>query len=519
MFRQVISSTPMNSQIANSFFQNIVGGDYNGDFTFLSTLRALVAPRMQDGEEIRLYFNNSDFTASAVSSNDARRVVRAIYEVDYYSSGSIVIHSFNGRQEDNYACMELMKSTFCNTYSGWQRLEKVTEFFRKTFYCMCFVNPERRMVTLFVDSLNVRKMHYLQCAIFAFLPWYFNPEDGVKADEMELIQSLREKTPEKYEECIAKIASKYDFRTMHIRKALAGFETRYEKRECERTMDSIRSTVNKIEDLENRLSEYFRQKREYEIRLLGLETKIASSEGQDSEIMEYFLCNQKLVIDSVDDCTMTFATKDYMTYFDEDMARSVIDNDRSYVYLPDGRACNNYIEAADMKKLMYAIFIEQTLKLRFCSAYLFELGCRVRGIRGYNYGAEFRDYMPNPHIDRYSCIGNYERAINNCIKNNDYIGALEQSIASCKSLNFGDSTVMKVFMKRMYGIDGYSHNRCIETPDGKVLTPKEAVAWMKAEEERKAAEEAARMAEEAEAEVTHEEDSAQEVEQEVEADE
>ena len=510
----------MVSQAANSVFQNIYGQDYRDDYTFLSTLRALLAPRMKEGETIYLCFEHSNYDTCTISNNEARRVIRAIHNIDYYGSGSIVIHSFNStKSEDNLTAMTLIQSKFCDTHNGWQRLDKITDFFRKTFSCLCFVNSESRKVVIFVDSLNIKIMHYLQCAIFAFLPWYFNPEDGVTADEMELIQSLREKTPDKYEECIAKIAAQYDFRAMHIRESLAGFETRFEKREREMTRESINNIIRQIGRLEDSIADYFRQKREQEIKLLGLETKIESCKDEDSEIMEYFLCNKKLVIDNVDEYTMAFATRDYLMYFDEDLAKTVIDNERSYVYRLDGYTCNEYIKAEDMKKLMYAIFIDQTLKLRFCSAYSFELGVRVRGISGYNYGFEFKDYMPNPHIDQYSCIGNYEMAINNCIKNNDYIGALEQSIASCKSLNFGDSTVMKEFMRRMYGIDGYSHNRCIETPDGKVLTPKEAVAWMKAEEERKAAEEATRIVEEAEAEVTHEEDSEQEAEQEVEADE
>ena len=106
----------------------------------------------------------------------------------------------------------------------------------------------------------------------------------------------------------------------------------------------------------------------------------------------------------------------------------------------------------------------------------------MRPITDYNYGSEMRECMPNPHIDRYRCIGNYERTINQCIKENNYIGALEQAIASCKSLNFGDSTVMKEFMRRMYGLESYSHNKCVELPDGTVVTPKEAAAWLKEQE-------------------------------------
>ena len=109
-----------------------------------------------------------------------------------------------------------------------------------------------------------------------------------------------------------------------------------------------------------------------------------------------------------------------------------------------------------------AIFIDQVLKLRFCCAYRIRLGERVEGLRNYNYNESYETYIPNPHIDRYSCLGNYERTMNERLADNDAIGAIEQCISSCKSLNFADSTVMEVFMERMCGRNGYRHNKCIE---------------------------------------------------------
>ena len=56
---------------------------------------------------------------------------------------------------------------------------------------------------------------------------------------------------------------------------------------------------------------------------------------------------------------------------------------------------------------------------------------------------------------------------------------------SCKSLNFNDSPVMQEFMRRMYGISDYQdsiNTRCIELPDGTVVTPVDAINWLKAQE-------------------------------------
>lgn len=487
MFKSVINNTPLVSDAANSFFQNISGDFFQRDATFVSTLRALVAPRMEDGDRIILSFSESNFTAENVRSNSTRAVINAICGNSYATngySGQIQIHNFISQsQEDNYACLELMKSSFEQHYEGWHRLNKVTDFFRKTFYVLCFINPEKRNVYLFTDRMDVRKMHYLQCSIFAFLPWYFNPEVGVSELEMELIESLRQKTSEKYEDCIARIASQYDFRTQRIRNLLAGFETRYERQECDRVRKEIMQYIEKIENLNSQIGDYLRSKADKEIRLLGLETKIAQGESEDSEIMEYFLCNNKLVLEQVTDTYMVFSCMDYLAYFDEDMAKQMIDNKRSYIYRPNGRMCNNFIKEDDIERLMYAIFIDQILRVKMCSAYKFELRGNVEGLSRHSYGYECRECTPNPHIDRYSCIGNYERTINRLLQNHDYIGAIEQCVASCKSLNFGDQYVMVEFMNRIYGISDSNVNiRCIELPNGKVVTPKEAIEWIKAQE-------------------------------------
>lgn len=503
MFRATISSTALYNDAANAYFDNIIGDRYRDDVSVLSTLRALAAPRMKEGERIFLNFSSSSYTARDVSNNSANRMIKAMLDMSYYGNqGTFIIHSIEAREQtDNYACMELMKSTFCTVYKDFERVTKVTDFFRKTFYSLCFVNPKTKQVVIFVEQLNIRKLHYLQCGIFAFMPWYFDPKVGVTSEEMELIQSLRDTTEEGYLECIRKISSKYDFRTVIIKKKLQGFETRFDKVELDKMRNNVERLVRDIQEYNNSIARCFDKKRDYDIKILGLEQKIESGQGE-SEIMEYFLCNKKLFLEDVTDRTMTFCAKDYLTYFDEDMAKRIINNKTSYIYKPGGYDRSNYIAAEDMKMLMTALFVDQILRMKICATYKFELGSRVTGISHYTYPTDCDDCMPNTHIDRYSCLGNNERAINECIKNNDYIGAIEQSISSCKGMNFADSAVMRVFMDRLYGVDGYTHNRCIELPDGKVVRPTEAIEWLKmqAEEQRKAEEAAKAELEKAKAE-------------------
>lgn len=484
MFKQSISTTPLTSDAANAVFRNIIGEPYGSDVTFLASLRALVAPRLPEGESVNLYFGRSDFTASAVSENSAKRMVEHICYNMHHSTGRLYIHNLCNRDEaSNAACFELLKNKFTEVYTGWRCLEKVTDFYHKSFKVLCFINPELKSTALFVESLNIQKVHYLQCSILAIMPWYFDPKNGIEEVELNLIKSLRERTSANYEACLAKIAEKYDFQSARIRQLLAGFETKYEKMECERVRREINDIDTKIANLNTNYANYNRQRNDACIRLLGLETKIASGDSGESEIMDYFLCNRKLYLESVSNTEMYFAVKDYLSYYDEDAVKRYIRNKSSYVYSHCGTRTGD-IRKEQMEKLMNAIFVDEVLKIKFCAAYSFNLNGSVRAQNYHVFGTEFSEFMPNPHIDRFSCLGNNESKINNQLVKHDYIGAIEQCVASAKSLNWHDSTVMNEFFYQLTG-RGDKNIRCIELPDKTVVKPKEAIAWL--EDQEKAA--------------------------------
>ena len=482
MFKTSIQTTPLTTDAANAFFSNINGQRFGVDNSFLATLRALVAPRIQEGETLTLSFGRSTYSSSDILGKPGDRVVSVICK-DYDlidMRGCIVIHSLSSDSDSNKTNLKILESYFTGHYTGYYRLEKIKEFYRKSFNVDCYVNPENKSVIVFVDKLDNKKLHYLQISILAFLPWYFDPAAGVSELEMELLYALRETTPEKYEACLARIAEKYDFKTARIRQLLSGFETRFELIECDRVRSEITSYDQQINHLNDQIGILLSSRNDSCIRLLGLETKIANG-GGESEIMDYFLCNSKLCLENVTDTDMYFSVKDYLTYFDQDMAERAINNPNSFVYRSSREEERSSISTEGMKRLMTEIFLSETprLRIKFCAAYRFSLNGSVSPQRRHTFEHEFSDAMPNTHIDGFACMGNYVRPINTLLQKQDYIGAIEQCIASCKSLNWGDSPVMGQFMRAMWGGNDYGHNnRCIELPDGKVVNPVEAIRWL-----------------------------------------
>lgn len=485
MYKSSVTQTPFTTDAANAYFANITGDSFGYDRSFLATLRALLAPRMQEGESVSLVFGSSNLTSSQVGGSSVRTVISSICG-NYYlrDAGQVIIHSFKSDQASNMACFKVIESDFASTFEGYHRLDKIKAFYRKSFEVDCYINPDLKSAIVFVDSLDNKKMHYLQVSILAILPWYFDPEKGMTEDEMSLARSLRETSPEKYNECLVKMAEQYDFKSARIRQLLSGFETRYERMECEDIRNQISRIDSQIQQYNNSIGEQLRQREDKCIRLMGLETKIASGEGNDSEIMEYFIRNKSLVLEEVSDTNMYFCTKGYLEYFDSEMAERAIRNRSSFVYSYGfaERESNH----DKVKRLMSEIFLsdDPKLKIRFCAAYQFDLRGTVHPSTSHDFGYELTGYMPNTHINEYACMGRYEQTINELLQRRDYVGALEQCVASCKSLNWGDHTVMCRFMKRF--LDSNNPPRCIELPDGRIMNAKEAIEWL--EEQDKAAE-------------------------------
>ncbi len=488
MFNTNIEHTPLTNNAADRFFsQRITGHAWNGDRSFLSTLRALIFHRMNEGETVNLVFTNSTYDVnilegghSYASLEDATLGEYGLFSEDI--KGMLQVHDFRcTNSEANKGFIHLFEENFVRSHSGWVRIDKITDFYSNMMRkeersdVVCYVSPSERKVLLLCERLTLRILHYLQCGILAYMPWYFNQDDGVTELEMELIESLRMKTSEKYLDCLQRIADEHDFQTEYIKAMLADYETEYERNAICREEDKLSGIRRDMEDLNSQYAHLIQREREINIKILGLKESIANNKGE-SEVMHFFLNNDNLFLEDVSGTQITFIVKGYIEFFDPEMAENMIESGNSYVYRVGG------IPRDDLKMLMKALFVDPTLRIRTCAAYRLDIGSEsYNGVSYYSFDSRFNNEMPNWHIQRFSCLGNYQQPIREFLRNNDIAGAISQCVASCKSLAFGDPSVMGEFMACLCkGENG--NNKCIELPDGSVVRPKQAIAWLKSQE-------------------------------------
>lgn len=462
MFSEIIENTPFTHDAADEVFGKISGSMIHDDNSFLATLRALVYPRMQEDDVLELShhsFNNVE---------DAKGHLDSIS--DWHNK--LVILEYSRFTQDKLGAV---KEMVCHT-EGWVCIEKATAFFQKFTPVICMVNPDNRICAVITGPLRTQVLHFLQIGIVVFLPWYFPPEQGLSTEERALIDSLREKDSVSYTECLGNMAKKYDFRTSLIRRKLAGFESRADERILQDTVERIDRTHDEINDLQERFNKYMRDLNELNIRRLGLQAKIAENRDAGGEMMEYFLANKSLVLEEANGSRITFGVLGYMTYFDPDLAQATIDNPNSYFYTAPNR---NGLTTDDLKRFYTAVFLSRTIRIRYCAKYDIGLDGDFNGRRHEYYGYEYDGYMPNPHIEYHRCLGNYRETLTELMRNHEYIGAIEQCIASSRSLTLNDISAEEG-IRDLFKNDA---RKCVELPDGKVVTAREAVKYLKAAEE------------------------------------
>lgn len=450
MFKDAILSTDFSTNMADQCFAGKVGGDsYYGDVSFKSTLRALLANRIGENDRAEVLFRFSAQKKSEIERSDESNLMFRIFDPSEFDNGSIVVLSIDGSEDDRTAIMALIKRNFltCFGNDGWTEAENVERFFIKSLKCLCYMQVKMHKVVVILPGISVAKMHYLQCAIFALLPWYFNPSEGVDEDEMALIRSLMEKTPDKYREMIKKLANQFDFRKEFIKKQLDQFETKAELEEKKKIEEAIKVYEDGLKNLYEKIHAYNRSIYNWQASLLGIETRIANNEG-NHDLSNFFIGNKNVELVSANGDKLRFITKGTFSYFNQDLAEKVINNKRSYLYeldTPD-------FDCDDVENLMRAIFIDQMISVRVCAMYEIELGAGVSPICDGDF-SEFHDdntYFHNPHINKYSCMGDFGIQMEEAVKSGNYIAAIETCIASCRNLNFGDSTVMRSFVYELF---------------------------------------------------------------------
>ena len=496
MFTKSITSLTLTGKNANDLFQNINGDSYKFDVTFLATLRALLYKRIPDGESITLEHSKSDYSAEDIRAANPYDCIRAFLTRKRILSdpnGVIHIHNFCADDDGNTACFEKLDAGAVNTIlSGFKPMPDMVKFLeQRKIRSRFFINEDAHSVLIFIERLDLKKWHLLQSFVPRYFPKYFS-NAPLDEKELKLIKSLTNRYAPEYEELIEEAAKQFDFRTAAVRKALRGFEDRFEQQELEKVRYAIMDYNQRIDSLNRKFSEYYQALRDLSVKELGLITKMrGGGNEEDSEFLEYFLCNKSLNLVRVSGARIEFIVTTTISSFDPDLFDSAIERDGSFFYRhyqTGDRYENKDLTDDRIKKLMNAIFRDEILKLRVCAAYRLDFATGdYSGLKNYTFPAEYlKDHTPNQHIQHYACLGNNRPVVADAMLRRDYVGAVSACCSSATNINFTESNTGTYFMEKICAKDV---GRIIQMPDGSTMTPVNAAKWLEEQETAKKTEE------------------------------
>lgn len=470
---EYIRQTPFTTVEADKYFGEYPEDvNYRSDKSFLSTIRAIYGLACERNKWTLFLRLNECYTADEARKKSVTLLMDNINGVPE-ESGAVQLTGMFDDEEVDKISEDILK------LDGYEEIIKVQKYFQAQLKLRCFTNKEKKRSIVVYNGMVITTAldRFLQSALLSFTPW-ITPTPEMIELETSLTQGKAE-----YLACLEKLAKKLDLRSLYIEDMLGEFESKMlnaRVRNIENDNDQIR---RKIESYNSAIRDYQGMIYENNIKIIGMKSK-SVEDANDNAIADYFKANKALYVCNSDvsgDSEFEFIVDTTLEYYDPDQVEHALENKRSFIYRSDyGTYDSDYISTKGMAKLMRAIFCDEKLKLHVCGAYVIDIESGVFAPRGHDFSTSDAGMrcLPNPHLYYYSCLGNYERQINECVSNGDYVMAVQQCIASCKSLNFGDYVVMSRFMNMMYGHNYDANRKCIELPTGEIVTPEDALVYL-----------------------------------------
>ena len=470
--RTIGSQIKMASDIATEFFPNIHCDIYRHDYSWLTTMRALLPSRIPDGK-VSLSHVSRD-TPSKRSRAD--RFEYYMHGIDITSPNTITFVNINKTTEDLDKVISSIKYI---GIEGHVLHEKIYDMFKAAggdhpTTVAIFTNDEIANSVVFVNPLAIMVYHRL----IGFMRSVFFKKafEAVPATEkeMELLyifaRSSEKDEIEAFEAWMEDHAQQYDFQAALVRKSLSGFTKRANEMRMKTVQRSISEKNNSIERHRREIASLLAQRNKLNVELFGLQVATEKDKSSD-ELMEFFLGNKAVIFTGSTDDRIDYWVDTELSYWDDDEAKAYIASKSGNMYA----GCeNNGINKDKYQKLLTAMFIDRTVKVRMSAAYNFRFNSDRVEITIDSSATKpiaLRDNLNNPHSMHYNCWGSHISNVIEALECCDYASAVAATIAFT-----GDLTISDASCEYFHLWLTSSREKCLVMSDGRRLTCKEYIS-------------------------------------------
>lgn len=496
MFNKNLGTCPLTNDASNSFFTNIIGRSewhFKRDYSLLAMTRALLFKRLKPEDGVfTVKIKSSNFSTSVLDSyaNDPIRIYHSMVDFDYLSQ-SITLCCLCSGVDANRKTFELLddqRNGLVAKVEGYREATDLRQFVgQHNINARFYVNDETRSTIIVVEKLELRSYHFLISLMPRYIRWYL-VEQPLDAEEIQLCKALTEPYSLKFERMLAEFCSRIDFRSHNIKRILGDFERKSRTRQLRDAEQRVRNTEDRVRQNMDSYVALIRQLDDEKVRLAGVKQMINEA-SDSSELIQFIIRSKYINPTEASDRNLSVIIHSYLDVFDPALAERMLRKPTSVMLDGYGISENNSVfrNIEKRTKFLSALFSDEpAFKIKTCAHFKLELAGEVYPSRGYRYPEEYQDMEPNPHLDRYTCLGQNTKMMRERLLAGDIVGCLMQCVASTKCLNMADTTVIHYFMDKLF----HSTRKIIELPDKSSATIVEAFTWLE-NQERAAAQAAA----------------------------
>lgn len=347
---------------------------------------------------------------------------------------------------------------------------------------ICVYHPTKNIGGFFVNSQDFRIYHMVISFISLALPGLF-AEKPLTDEDKEVIKALSKTSKDAFIMRIQESVKPYiaEFRRMMLTNLIkAMHEMKIAK--AKQDVDRCRRDV---EDAERVVVEAIRNLKGKIVIFEGM--KATESYDQPEEDLVEYLTNNKQVRNlNISGNVLSFTVSTLLNNYNSDAWD--IFKDRGHIY--DGRYNTNgqhnftmldvFKTKENRKILLDNIFSESPeFAVKMAGNYSLDLeACWMNTQRRFDYLAAdpvYKDYMPNPHLKFFECLGGYKTQVSKALKDRNFISAIEMCIASAGSVDLDET---EQTFRPFIGFLLSSKDKVLRRRDGVDMTPEEALLYL-----------------------------------------
>lgn len=342
--------------------------------------------------------------------------------------------------------------------------------------CFVYYHENKNQVCIMINSRDIRLYHLLLSFVSLYYPAIFKDKPLIE-EEYNIVKSLSKDTKDPFVAAVKVLIEPYAY---EMRKIQLGYLMKMiHENKIAKALQEVNSARQAMLDMQRRYATAIELVKSCVVTYEGMKATESYDEVEE-EFIDYLSKTKELHNIEIDGSILKFSVATLLNNYNENAWETF--SKRGGIYDGDykTRLLDVFKVLKNRKLLLDHIFSESPdFVVKIAGNYRINLSsCSISADRYYDYNEAdpiYKDYIPNPHLKIFACLGGYENKIMNALQERNYIAAIELCVASAGSVDLDETDqTFRPFLGWLLS----TQNKVLRTKDGKDITPEEALVWL-----------------------------------------